>query len=195
MGYRNLKEEAREGDDTPFNEWSFREDLSSNGLGGSVKVGMIYHASPVVRIGAAFHSPTIYSIDEAWQTQTESKINLITRKYVSPESNYEYTFISPLKWVGSLAFVIGYQGLISLDAEYINYGAAQFRANDWDYSDVNQSIKATLFIDILLCGILIDKFLQFGDIKSRCFCKSINLMVALALLVVKNVVIDGLSWA
>ncbi len=143
VGYRNLKEEAREGDDTPFNEWSFREDLSSNGLGGSVKVGMIYHASPVVRIGAAFHSPTIYSIDEAWQTQTESKINLITRKYVSPESNYEYTFISPLKWVGSLAFVIGYQGLISLDAEYINYGAAQFRANDWDYSDVNQSIKAT----------------------------------------------------
>ena len=142
-GTRTFSESSVEGDDTDFNEWSFSEDLSSSALGGNIKAGLLVHANRWLRLGAAFHSPTIYSIDEAWQTQTESKINLITRKYVSPESNYEYTFISPLKWVGSLAFVIGYQGLISLDAEYINNGAAQFRANDWDYSEVNQSIKAT----------------------------------------------------
>ena len=143
IGYRTFSEEAVEGDDTPFNTWSYREDLSSNGIGCNLKLGMIYHASPVVRIGAAFHSPTLYSFDEAWQTQTESKISLITRKYISPESNYEYTFISPMKWVGSLAFVVGYQGLISLDAEYTNYGAAKFKADDYDYSEVNKSIKDT----------------------------------------------------
>jgi hypothetical protein len=58
-------------------------------------------------------------------------------------SNYEYTFIKPLKWVGSMAFVIGQHGIISIDAEYTNYGAATFKANDFDYSAVNENIKST----------------------------------------------------
>jgi hypothetical protein len=46
--------------------------------------------------------------------------------------------------VGSLAFVVGQQGMISLDVEYLNYGAARFRASDFDYSPTNESIKESL---------------------------------------------------
>ena len=42
-----------------------------------------------------------------------------------------------------MAFVIGQQGIISFDAEYTNFGAARFRANDWDYSQTNENIKDT----------------------------------------------------
>ena len=130
-------------DSTDFNQWSFKEDLRSNAWGGNLKVGFLYHANPWLRIGAAFHSPSIYNFEESWQTETESQISWVTRKYISPNANYEYTFFSPLKWVGSLAFVIAQRGLISFDAEYTNFGAARFRASDYDYDAVNESIKST----------------------------------------------------
>lgn len=125
-----------------FQQWNFTESLSSTGWGGNLKIGLIYHANSWLRIGAAFHSPTVFSFDESWQTETESEINWIKYKYISHESHYEYTFIKPLKWVGSLAFVIGQEALVSFDAEYMNYGAARFSADDWDYSATNADIKA-----------------------------------------------------
>lgn len=144
FGTKVFKESRVEGTETDFNQWSFTEDLSSTGWGGNAKVGFIYHATPWFRFGAAFHSPTLYAFSEKWQTTTETEINWVTNKSLSPESNYEYTFISPLKCVGSLAFVVGQQGMISLDVEYLNYGAARFRASDFDYSPTNESIKENL---------------------------------------------------
>ena len=142
-GTKDFTESRVAGSNTEFDQWNYKEDLSSNALGGNLKVGLLYFARPWFRIGAAFHSPTLYNFDETWQTETESQILSITRKYISPESHYEYTFIQPLKWVGSMAFVIGEQGIISLDAEYTNYGAARFKANDYDYSATNEDIKNT----------------------------------------------------
>ena len=143
VGTRTFTESRVDGSNTEFNQWSYEEDLSSNALGGNLKAGLLYYATPWLRLGAAFHSPTLYNFDETWQTETESQILSITRKYISPESHYEYTFITPLKWVGSMAFVVGQQGIISLDAEYTNYGAARFKADDYDYSNVNEDIKDT----------------------------------------------------
>ena len=144
FGTKVFKESRVEGTETDFNQWSFTEDLSSTGWGGNAKVGFIYHATPWFRFGAAFHSPTLYAFSEKWQTTTETEINWGTKISLSPESNYEYTFIKPLKCVGSLAFVVGQQGMISLDVEYLNYGAARFRASDFDYSPTNESIKESL---------------------------------------------------
>ena len=143
FGTKVFQESRVEGTETDFDQWSFKEDLRSDAFGGNVKLGFIFHANHWLRLGAAFHSPTLYNFDESWQTETESQILGVTRKYISPMSNYEYTFFSPLKWIGSLAFIIGQQGIISIDAEYTNYGAATFKANDYDYSAVNESIKST----------------------------------------------------
>lgn len=144
FGTKVFKESRVEGTETEFNQWSFTEDLSSTGWGGNIKVGFIYHATSWLRFGAAFHSPTLYAFSEQWQTTTETEINYVVNKSLSPEANYEYTFISPLKCLGSLAFVVGQQGMISLDVEYLNYGAARFRASDFDYSPTNGSIKENL---------------------------------------------------
>ena len=126
---------------TDFNKWTFTEDLKSSGYGVNGKIGLLWKASPWLRLGAAFHSPAIMTFDETWQTTTESEINWMQRKSYSPESNYEYLFFSPMKWVGSMAFVIGQRGMFSFDAEYTNYGAMRFKAEDYDYSTVNQEIK------------------------------------------------------
>ena len=140
-GKRVFEESRTETTDTDFNQWSFTEDLASTGYGINAKVGLIWHANAWLRLGGAFHSPTVYAFDESWQTETESQINWITYKSFSPTSHYEYTFTRPLKWVVSMAFVIGQRGMVSLDTEYTNFGAARFTANDWDYSEVNAAIK------------------------------------------------------
>lgn len=130
---------------TNFNSWNFSENLSSTGWGFNGKFGFIWHTSFWLRLGAAFHTPSIYSFNESWQTETESQINWVKNKYISPESNYEYLFTQPLKWVGSMAFVVGQSGIISLDAEYTNYGAARFKTapdDDYDYTPNNDEIKA-----------------------------------------------------
>jgi hypothetical protein len=148
VGTRVFEEEQPDGADaeTGFNNWNFSEDISSTGWGCNAKVGFIFHTTPWMRIGAAFHTPTVYAFDETWQTETESEIGYVTRKYISPESHYEYTFIKPLKWVGSMAFIVGQQGMVSLDAEYTNYGAARFKTafeDDYDYSPTNEDIEKT----------------------------------------------------
>ena len=127
--------------ETDFNRWSFTESISSTGLGVNGKIGLIWIANNWLRLGAAFHSPTIYSFDESWQTHTESQISWILYKSLSPQSNYEYYLFTPLKWIGSVAFVIGDNGMISLDAETVNFGSARLSANDYDYTSVNQETK------------------------------------------------------
>lgn len=142
---KSVFEESRpEGSEAEFDQWSYTQDWSSSAWGCNAKVGLIFLASPWLRIGAAFHTPTFYSFDETWQTETESKILNVTQKSLSPNSSYEYNFVKPLHWIGSMAFIIGDAGLVSFDAEYTNFGAARFIAkqnDDYDYSNVNNEIK------------------------------------------------------
>ena len=128
---------------TDFQRWRFEEFLSSSAWGINLKLGFIAHLNHWMRIGASFHSPTLYNFSETWQTETESRISQVVQKSISPESHYEYSFVSPLKCIASTAFVIGHYGLVSLDAEYTNFGAARFKADDYDYSVTNQTTKAT----------------------------------------------------
>lgn len=126
--------------DTDFSHWSYIEDINSSGVGINGKIGLVWIANPWLRLGAAFHSPTIYSFDESWQTTTESLIAMVTRKTLSLQAHYEYYLFTPLKWVGSAAFVAGDLGMISLDVETVNFGSAFFHANDYDYTEVNKGI-------------------------------------------------------
>ena len=144
VGQREVGESKRENDNIDFESWSYTEDLSSNAIGCNAKIGLIYHFNRVLRLGCAFHTPSIYSFDETWQTTTKSQF-VTSGQHINTghELNYEYTFISPLKWVASMAFVIGQRGLVSMDAEYTNYGAARFKASDYDYDPTNESIKNT----------------------------------------------------
>ena len=152
--------------DTEFNRWTFTEDLRSSGIGINGKIGLLWKVNSWLRLGAAFHSPSFTAFEETWQTQTESEIQWVIRKSLSQEAHYKYTLFSPMKWVGSMAFVIEQRGLISFDAEYTNYGAALFKADDFDYSAVNQEIKdlykGTLNFRLGTEWQINDSYLRFG---------------------------------
>ena len=135
FGTRTFKEEVPAGyHENEFRDWTFTENLSTSGIGANLKLGFIYHATTWLRFGASFHSPTLYSLDETWQTETENHTTLDHPKYLSPSSAYTYNLFTPLKWIGSVAFV-GHQCMINLDAEYTNFGSSKFKCTEKDYYD------------------------------------------------------------
>lgn len=134
--------------ETNFKQLDFTEDISSNGWGVTAKLGAIYYLTTWMRVGAAYHSPSIFSFDESWKTVTEASYipnDYYDRYYnrTSPISNYKYNFFSPQKFIGSMAFIINHRGLVSIDADVLNYGRAKFDCEDFDYTDVNKDIKNT----------------------------------------------------
>ena len=134
--------------ETNFRELDFTEDITSNAWGFNLKLGAIYYLTTWMRLGASFHTPTVYSFDESWKTITEAfyKPNdYYNNYYYEPSriSDYNYDFRTPSKFIGSMAFIINHRGLIALDADVLNYGRAKFDCKDYDYSFVNQEIKDT----------------------------------------------------
>lgn len=145
-GITTYEETRQQNTSSDFEKWNVSEDLSTDGWGFNGKLGLIFHANSWLRIGAAFHTPAYYSLNQSWQSITESMFTTNGFHSNTLQDNYEYVFIRPLKWVGSLAFVVGQNGIISLDAEYTNYGAAKFKTaakDNYDYSGHNEAIKNT----------------------------------------------------
>jgi hypothetical protein len=120
------------------------ESLETKGGGFNIKVGAIYRLIPAIRIGAAFHSPTWYNnMRDKWNTSTSAYYaNGDYFSAQSPNGNYEYRLQTPWKAIGSIAMIIGRQGLISADVEYLNYANATLKASDYGFYDENQAIES-----------------------------------------------------
>ena len=144
---RNYKETPNATDDS-FTSWAHQEDLNDSAKGVNIKLGLIYYPAQWIRIGAAWHSWTLYSFDETWATETSAalKNGQGNQKYLSPSLSHSYDFQTPQTLIGSCAFFIGQHGLITADMEYKNYGTGRFSVEDDDnaFSDVNNDISRQL---------------------------------------------------
>ena len=113
-----------------FNEMTFNENLSTTGIGFNAKLGIIYRASQKLRIGAAIHTPTFFTLSDEYDTDITSSLTLngIPETYegLSPISNFSYNYISPFRAIGSVGLMLGKIGFVSGDVEYVNYAAGQF---------------------------------------------------------------------
>ncbi len=125
-----------------FNHFSFNQNLATHGVGVNLKLGMIYRAADWVRLGAAFHTPTFYSMTDDFNYSMQSSFdNGNTHSQSSPLGTIDYTLVTPLRAIGSIAFVIGKLGLISADYEFVDYSAANFDATEGGFSDLNNTIQ------------------------------------------------------
>ena len=137
-----------------FDNWSVTENLTTTGWGINLKLGVIVKPLEWLRIGGAFHTPTYFwSMSDNWSTYTTSYLQLYEndstddlvwthKQYGSPVGNFDYHLSTPLRAIGSVAFLIGTHGFISGEYEYANYSSAKFTARDYSYSEVNQDIKS-----------------------------------------------------
>ena len=132
-----------------FFNWTHQEDLSDSAWGFNLKLGLIYFPASWLRIGAAWHSRTIYTFEETWATETSTMLkdsfgSQDYHKFLSPNLYQGYEFFTPHTFTGNLAFFVGPYGMISADVDYMNYGRGKFSSDDYSFSDVNQDIRDIL---------------------------------------------------
>jgi hypothetical protein len=95
-----------------------------------------------LRLGAAFHTPTLYyGMQDSWRTTTESNLDGPYYRKDSPDGTYEYDITTPYHAIGSAALIIKKSGTISVDYEYVDYSTARLGSVDDNFNDVNNAIR------------------------------------------------------
>ena len=130
----------------PYEHWDYSEKLKINGGGVNLKLGLVVKPVQFLRVGAAFHTPTVYSLTDKYYTTVGNKFdNGFSLEKESPNDAYNYDLVTPMKGILSAAFIVPGYGLVSFDYESVNYGKAKFQNDDFDdddFSDQNSAIKS-----------------------------------------------------
>lgn len=127
-----------------FNNFSYRDVVEASGTGYAFKLGMIYRPVDMLRLGFAFHTPTVYRLDEYYYDGIRSEFdNGDWYEWENDAFRFSYTLTTPLRAMGGAAIQLGKAGLLSADYEFVDYRMARFsRASDnYDYYNENQDIR------------------------------------------------------
>lgn len=125
-----------------LNQYEFRQYLNTKGSGINFKFGMIYRATDWLRVGAAIHSPTWYSMQDNYDSEIGAQFdNGYRTKKESPDGFFDYELTTPFKAIGSLAFIYEKYGLFSIDYEYTDISQARLGAAEHSFSSTNSVIR------------------------------------------------------
>src|SRR5699024_629902 len=115
------------------------DNIHTDGVGINGKLGVIYAINNRLRIGAAFHTPTLFSLHDTYTTTmvtntTDQGLLTSTTTDITDgyPGEYDYSLTTPWRAMGGISYVIGANpeatrhGFISLDYEYVNYAASRF---------------------------------------------------------------------
>jgi len=130
-----------------FTSLTYTDHYENTGTGYSFKIGTIFKPMEYLRIGLAFHSPTIYKINEYYYDNVSSYFdNNDHYEYSNEPMRYSYALTTPFRALAGVAVQIKKLALISADYEFVDYGSARFSetGDNYDYSEENLEIKNTL---------------------------------------------------
>ncbi len=141
-----FREADTQGLSEDFNELTYTNSFETSGTGFNFKLGAIFRATDVIRLGAAFHTPTFYELTDKYRASMRSDMNFddYTDFARSPEGRFDYEIETPMKAVGSLGLVFGSLGMVNIDYEYIDYTTARLRSSDYLFTEENSIIRNTM---------------------------------------------------
>ena len=135
------------------------EYVKTTGLGLNAKLGLNYSPNEFVRIGYAFHSPTVYNLKDSYnytittvydyQARDPFDSLRVGQKKSTPSAIYNYKVTSPSRNIFSLALIDKNTGFIALDIEVVNYATANLsptktNAADYTFTKENLAIRNML---------------------------------------------------
>jgi len=112
---------------------NYEEYLQSSGVGINFKGGMILKMAKYFRLGASFHSPTYYSLEDDYNTdllyEYDEGEGLKSNEKESPGAYFKYKFRTPWRYTGSLGAIYklgDLNGFVDFDVEYADYSTGKF---------------------------------------------------------------------
>jgi hypothetical protein len=143
-------------DDSPdnlINSISIRDRLSIEGSGLNATLGAIVRPVPFLTVGASYHTPTFYAINEEsdyilttdWSDNAYYVVtgDTIPLGYISSESDLffsDYSLKTPAKLNLGAAMFLGKQGFVSGELEFVDYRNAQLQSSDFEVFEDNDVI-------------------------------------------------------
>ena len=113
---------------TPGNQttnYNFNSNVQESGFGFNGIIGVIYRPFPFMRIGAAYHLPTWYSMTENY-SQTLTQDSDVYQSIYGPvtATPLKYGMRTPMKGSFGMSFYYKQYGFISVDYDIQNLGSA-----------------------------------------------------------------------
>ncbi|PHS05475.1 MAG: aromatic hydrocarbon degradation protein [Kordia sp.] len=125
---------------------TFDNKLKTTGAGFSMQVGAIGKIGKMLRLGASFHSPTWYVLNDEQSQKINSNLADIDISFIGENQVTifeDYKLRTPAKLTGSVAVIFGKHGLLSLDYHYKDYNNIKLRS-DSGFADTNRNISTSL---------------------------------------------------
>ncbi|MCF6349606.1 MAG: outer membrane protein transport protein [Flavobacteriaceae bacterium] len=117
-------------DGTNTLEAKLNQQLLIFGDGISLNFGVISKSIKNVRLGLAYQTPTWYYLNEEFRDNLNINPSNTTRSYSErQEGFFEYRMKTPSKMTGSIAYIFGKQGLLSVDYTYRDFNNIKLKPN------------------------------------------------------------------
>ncbi|MFN2378628.1 MAG: OmpP1/FadL family transporter [Bacteroidales bacterium] len=129
-----------------FRDFTYTDFVSTEGTGYAIKLGVVYRPVSTVRVGLAFHSPTVYKLNEYYYDSMIANDDYGLYDAANDPFTFSYTLTTPLRLNAGASLQIGKVGLVSADYEYVDYSTARLSKASDDYTyDVENSDIKTVF--------------------------------------------------
>ncbi|MBR5055452.1 MAG: hypothetical protein IKX07_07670 [Bacteroidales bacterium] len=122
---------------TNFSHAKYNYAQTTDVSGIYAKVGFIWVPVGGLRIGAAFQTPTLYTITDSWTVDASTYFTSANydTSAGSPRNDYTYNLTTPWRFNAGLAYTFGGFGLLSADFEMADYSKMRFSERDYYGSD------------------------------------------------------------
>jgi long-subunit fatty acid transport protein len=142
-------EESNSNADATVSNVRFDNTLFTDANGFSFQLGLIGKLTKSLRVGATYESPTWYSIDESQiqeiSTRAPGNASIVRVRPNVVNVFAPYRLRSPGSFTGSLAYIFGKSGLLSLDYSITDHSQMRFRPeNSSIFRDNNRFINENL---------------------------------------------------
>jgi len=138
-----IYEENRSAVTDGYQKLLFNNQTYTYGSGFSFNVGGIFKATEELRIGASYQSPTWMSLQDEFSQSLQTNIlegGVVQNYNINPNlvTLYnKYSVKNPGSISGSLAYVFGTKGLLSVDYIRKDYSTTEYSASGANYSSTN----------------------------------------------------------
>ncbi|MGB3798510.1 MAG: hypothetical protein WA952_01775 [Lewinella sp.] len=137
-----------------FENSDYSESQIANGTGFNLKAGIIILPTEMLRISAAVHTPTFWTVSEQYSNSfgyfyTDEDGVAQGGTELSNLSDFTFNLRTPWRFTAGIGSLIGERGFVSVDADYAQYASNEFSFDDFASAD-DVTDAANADVDALL---------------------------------------------